>query len=104
MKGIGLQKLPDLLFRDLENLKNLDLSSNSLEILPVNTFRPLNYVQFIDLSRNKLTVIENQLFERNYEKWILGFKIQFEFPGSDFRLHSLVSDAFSVSNLGKISI
>lgn len=60
----GLSSLPDDLFADSVNVKNITFSGNSLQTLPVGLFVGLVRVLEVDLSKNKLQRLDDGVFEQ----------------------------------------
>ena len=54
--------IPVNLLRNLNKLKTLDLSSNSIATINTNQLNGLTSLSYLDLSNNRISTIENNLF------------------------------------------
>ena len=86
--SLALNRISNLdnvdLFRNLLNLKELNLSSNFIEILNENLFKNLNKLVTLDLSSNRIFLVKNYSF--NYLTNLISNRIMFLSPekGSNF--------------------
>ena len=84
-------------FKGLDNLYQLCISHNSLSLLPPELFRDLEKIHTLDLSFNKLTVLEKSLFSSLFNMENLDL--------SHNKIRDLYPNIFRVNiNLSKIDI
>ncbi|CAH1400487.1 unnamed protein product [Nezara viridula] len=92
-----LTKLPEDLFKDVDNLKYLDLSKSKVQLLPKDIFRYVPKLETLDLGKNKIQYLEPGIFRNLTKLRLLNL--------SENKLKKLSRSVFSdVPNLERLDL